>query len=89
MGGGEEIKFPSVLSLSCLPLQGKVMRARVLPQAQVQYPQKLEDFLMALKCQVLLTCLTPYRLMKQPLFQQLQPGVFESFLILFYPLINI
>ena len=44
---------------------------------------------MQLKGQLLLACLTPYCLMKRPLFPQLQPGVLESFLILFYPLINI
>lgn len=46
-------------------------------------------FLMELKYQLLVTFLTPYCLMKQPLFQQLQPRIFESFLILFYPLSNI
>lgn len=46
---------------------------------------KLEDFLMELKCQLLLTFLTPHCLMKWPLFRQLQPGVFESF---FDPLLS-
>lgn len=85
--GGEEIKFrwydQPLLSHHLV----KIHVWKYWRRHKFNADNKSEDFfLMELKCQLLLT---PYCLVKQPLFQQLQPGIFESFLILFYPLINI